>query len=332
MPEMSVIVVNWNGKHFLEVCLSALRQQTFRDFEIILVDNGSNDGSVEYVQTHFPEVNLVALGENTGFTGANIAGYAQAKGELTVLLNNDTEAHPLWLEEIHKAALMHPEAGSFACKMLYFDERGRIENCGFDLGIAGTVVDLGRDELDGAEWNTSRKIFGGCGGAVAYRLRMLKDIGFLDPSFFIFFEDVDLSFRAQLRGYECIFVPQAIVYHRYRATTKKGPSVFCSQRNIELVYLKNMPLGLIFRSLPQRLLYELGSALYFTKSGSGKAFLRGKVDVIRHLPSIRQKRKEIQSSKTVSSAQVRRILRTSVFPIKWKKFRAGWFASAVKQT
>ena len=153
----------------------------------------------------------------------------------------------------------------------------------------------------GTEWAVSRKVFGGCGGAVAYRRHMLEEIGFLDTDFFIFFEDVDLSFRAQLRGHQCIFLPQAIVYHRYRATTKKGPAVFCSQRNIELVYLKNMPMGLIFRSLPQRLMYEVGAAIYFTKSGSGRAFLRGKLDVLRHLPSTLRKRKEIQSRKTVSS-------------------------------
>src|SRR5215467_12271758 len=96
MPEISVIIVNWNGKHFLEECLSALRRQVFRDFEVILVDNGSNDGSVEYIQANFPEVRLVALTENRGFTGGSIAGYEIACGHLVALLNNDTEAHPLW--------------------------------------------------------------------------------------------------------------------------------------------------------------------------------------------------------------------------------------------
>src|ERR1039457_4092577 len=102
MPEISVIILNWNGKDFLDDCLVAMRRQTFRDFETILVDNGSSDGSVEYIRKHFPEVNLLALPENLGFTGGNIAGYAQARGELIVLLNNDTEAHPRWLEEIHQ--------------------------------------------------------------------------------------------------------------------------------------------------------------------------------------------------------------------------------------
>ena len=165
MPTISVIIPNWNGKQFLEDCLCAMRRQTFRDFETILVDNGSTDGSVEYVRTQFPEVNLLALPENLGFTGGNIAGYAQASGNLIVLLNNDTEAHPSWLEEIHRASQAYPDAGSFASKMMYFDERGRVENCGFDLGCPGATVDLGRDELDGPEWTQPRRVFGACWGS-----------------------------------------------------------------------------------------------------------------------------------------------------------------------
>jgi GT2 family glycosyltransferase len=326
MPEISVIVVNWNGKCLLGECLSALRQQTFRDFETILVDNGSEDGSVEYVRTQFPEAKVVPLPDNRGFTGGNIAGYEQTSGDLIVLLNNDAEAHPNWLEEIHRASQAYPKAGSFASKLLYFDERGRVENCGFDLDVAGATVDLGRDEPDGPAWAQPRKVFGACGGAVAYRRRMLEEIGFLDPEFFMIYEDVDLSFRAQLRGYECVYIPGAIVYHRYRATIGKAPSrqVFYSQRNIEFVYLKNMPLGLILRSVPQRLAYEVGAAIYFAQQGAGAAFLRAKLDVLRCLPSILRKRREIQERKTTTNLQMRAILRKSLFPNKWKKLRSVW--------
>src|SRR6266498_1102161 len=205
-PEMSVIIVNWNGKHFLEECLSSLQRQTFRDFETILVDNGSSDGSVEYVRAQFPKVTIAALKDNLGFTGGNLAGYEVAAGKLIVLLNNDTEAHERWLEEIHAGSLAHPNAGSFASKMLYFDERTRIENCGFAVCVAGTTAEVGRNEFDGPDFAVSRTVFGACGGAVAYRRRMLEDIGFLDPEFFMIYEDVDLSFRAQLSGYECVYL------------------------------------------------------------------------------------------------------------------------------
>ena len=118
MPEISVIIANWNGKHFLQDCLSALRRQTFRDFETILVDNGSTDGSIQYIREHFPEVRLLALKENLGFTGANIAGYELAGGSLIVLLNNDTEADSEWLQEIHNGSVSFANAGSNATKMM----------------------------------------------------------------------------------------------------------------------------------------------------------------------------------------------------------------------
>lgn len=322
MPEISVIIVNWNGKRFLPECLSAMRRQTFTDFETILVDNGSTDGSFDFIRAEFPEVRLLALPDNLGFTGGNIAGYELAAGNLIVLLNNDTEAHSAWLDQIHQASLAYPKTGSFASKMMYFDDRQRIENCGFNVSPAGTTAELGRDQLDGPDWTYPRRVFGACGGAAAYRRSMLDDIGFLDPDFFMIYEDVDLSFRAQLSGYECVYLPQAVVYHRYRSTIGKQPAqqVFYAQRNIDLVFWKNLPAGQILRSAPQRLLYEIGAALYFLGLGSGTAFLRAKLDVLKRLPSVLEKRKAIQKRKTLTNAQLRAQMRVSTFTSKWKKF------------
>jgi GT2 family glycosyltransferase len=326
VPEISVIVVNWNGKPFLETCLGALRRQTFRDFEVILVDNDSRDGSLEYVRSNFPEVTLIALSENRGFTGGNIAGWEQSHGDLIALLNNDTEAHPHWLEEIRKANLGFPQAGSFASKMLLFDDRARIDNCGFDLTPAGLTIDLGRDEQDGPAWAAHRNVFGACAGAGVYRRNMLKDVGFLDDRFFMVYEDVDLGFRSQLHGYGCVFVPAAIVYHRLGATRKEnaGQNVFFSQRNVEFVYLKNMPFDQMIRSLPQRLLYELGGAIYFLKQGSGAAFLRAKLDVMRQLPVIVRERRAVQSGRTIGSFQLRSLMRHDWLAAKWKKLLSAW--------
>ncbi len=333
MPEISLIIANWNGKHFLTECLSSLRRQTFRNFETIFVDNGSDDGSVEFVRTQFPEVRLLALPENRGFTGGNLAGYELACGELIALLNNDTETEPRWLEQMHRAAQLYTKAGSFASKMMYFDERSRIENCGFDVGIAGTTIDLGRDELDGPNWSHLRSVFGACGGAALYRRRMLDEIGFLDPDFFLIYEDLDLSFRAQLRGYECVFVPSAIVYHRYRKSIAQAPTkqVYFSQRNVELVYLKNMPAKLILKGAPQRLMYELGSAAYFARQGATWAFLRAKLAVFKSLPAVLRKRGDLRKRKTITDAQLQSKLQTSLLSGKWKKFRAGWLATSQRQ-
>src|SRR4051812_39063721 len=121
MPEISIIIANWNGRRYLDDCLSSLRRQSFAGFEIILADNGSTDGSAEFVREHFPEVRVLCLPAGTGFAAANIAGYQHSSGKLIVPLNNDTEAHPRWLEELRAASVLFPEAGSFTSKMLFYD-------------------------------------------------------------------------------------------------------------------------------------------------------------------------------------------------------------------
>jgi len=322
MPEISIIIANWNGKHFLHDCLTSLRQQTFHDFETILVDNGSSDGSVEYVRADFPEVRIVALDRNLGFTGGSLAGYEVAEGSLIVLLNNDTEAHPNWLAEIHRGSLDFPSAGSFASKMMYFNQRSRIENCGFMVSQAGTTAELGRDEINQPEWDRPRSVFGACAGAAAYRRSMLHEIGFLDPDFFMIYEDVDFSFRAQLAGYDCMYLPKAIVYHRYRSTIKKQPAkqVYYAQRNIEFVYWKNMPAGLLLRCAPQRLLYELGAALFFFTQGAGVAFLRAKIGALKMLPAMLRKRRTIQESRVRNNAELLHMLRSNSLVSKLTKF------------
>jgi GT2 family glycosyltransferase len=266
------------------------------------------------------------LPENRGFTGGNIAGYGEARSELIVLLNNDTEAEAHWLEELHKASREYPKAGVFASKMLLLDDRQRIDNCGFGMTTGGTTVDFGRGELDGPEWSEPKQVFGACAGAAAYRRSMLEHLGFLDPDFFNTYEDVDLSFRAQLMGYGCIFAPRAVVYHRYRATMKKYPAkqVYFSQKNIESVYLKNMPLELVLRYLPQRILYEIGAAIYFTRLGVGGAFIKAKLDVIRELPAIFRKRKAIQRRRIVSNQQLRSAMEGHWVRGRWKKLVGAW--------
>jgi len=334
VPEISVIVLNWNGKHFLEDCLSSLRRQTFRNFETILVDNGSTDGSVEYVRESFPEVIVEALPENLGFELGNLAGYNRASGELIVLLNNDTEVHPGFVEELHLASRRFPRAGSFATKMLYFEDRQRIDICGAGITKAGSTVAFGRDKLDGPEWSEAREVFAACAGAAGYRRKMIEDVGFLDGDFFMAYNDLDLSFRAQLRGYPCVFVPNAIVFHHYHATVKHNPSRhdFYSQRNIEYVYLKCMPFDLILRYLPLRLLYEFGAAAYFFRQGTGWAFVKAKFAVLRHLPMLLRKRKEIQRRRTLTSRQLLTLMENSWVAEKWNKLQSAWRRTSAVST
>lgn len=328
MPKFSVVVLNWNGKHFLDDCLSFLQRQTFRDFEVIFVDNGSSDDSVSYVQEYFPNVNVVALEKNLGFTGGNIEGLKHCVGDFVVLLNNDTEVSPTWLAELHEATQIFPSAGAFASKMLYFSDRTRIDNCGFLLAPGGFTVDYGRDLFDGPEFNQYRWVFGACGGAATYRRSALDKAGFLDPDFFMTYEDLDLSFRLQLQGYGCVFVPGAIVYHKYRSTMKNFPArqVFYSQRNIEYVWVKNMPWRLLLTGAPARVLYAFGSFLFFSCDGACLPFLRAKFSALRAVPALLRKRWIIQRSRTASAEQIQAMMTRNSIREKLHKLLSAYTA------
>lgn len=312
-PTASVIIVNWNGRRFLRCCLASLRAQSFRDFETIFVDNGSGDGSLDLVTHEFQEVRTIDARQNLGFARANILGYSAARGQLIALLNNDTEAHPDWLAALVDAATRHPAAGSFASKMLFFGQRDRIENCGHALCPGGFTTNWGRAQPDGPEWNIERPVFGPCGGAALYRRSMIQDVGFLDPDLGMTYEDFDLAYRAQLRGYSCVFVPRAIVYHHFGGTMKarRPQQTFYSQRNIEIVYWKNTPPSLIISELPQRLCYEIGAATHAALSGQLPAFLKAKVSALHLLPATIRKRRLVQAHRTVAAPQLRRAMRRS---------------------
>jgi GT2 family glycosyltransferase len=196
----SVIVPNWNGLRFLPTCLNALRQQTFRDFEIIVVDDASTDDSRALLKNDFPETRVIALEQNRGFAHAVNAGIRAARGEIVVLLNNDTEAEANWLAEIARAADANPTAGMVVCKLRLFDRRDYIHSAGDFYRVDGIPGNRGVWEQDRGQYDDARGIFGGCGGAVAYRQTMLAEIGLFDEALVANLEDVDLNWRARLRG------------------------------------------------------------------------------------------------------------------------------------
>ena len=320
----SVVVLNWNGRPLLSACLDSLRNQSWRDFEIIVVDNGSVDGSVEFVKECFPEVRIICLGENLGFCKGNNMGIREANGEYIALLNNDTEVDPHWLEELVKALDRHPEVGFCASKIVLYDTPHLIDSAGDAYSIAGSARKIGH--LDFAlkeKYRRPRFVFGACAGAAIYRRSMLEDIGLFDEDFFIIQEDVDLSFRAQLKGYKCLYVPTALVYHRLSATLKTYSTeyVYYGHRNLEFVYFKNMPFPLLLLTLPLHVIDVFLSFCFFCAIGKGRVFLRAKWDAIKALPRVLRKRREIQRARTVSLAYLLSLLDKS-WP--WHKIRRLW--------
>jgi len=277
---------------------------------------------VAFVQAGFPEVRAVSLEENKGFCGGNNEGIRKSRGEWIKLLNNDTEVVPDYLAAIDRAITLFPDAGMFACKMFFFDSRGVIDNCGFSVSRAGTAQEIGRHEIDRGEHDTGLQPFGPSGGAAVYSRKLLEKVGLLDEDFFLIYSDVDLAMRARVHGSRCYFVPEAVVYHKYRSTLADIPDwqVYYAQRNIEFTYLKNMPVGLILQSGLVHLLYDLGGLLYFARKGLLRPFLRAKFQVIRRAPELWRRRGAIQSSRVLTTSEFGNLLAGTWLWYRVRKF------------
>jgi GT2 family glycosyltransferase len=301
LDQISVIIVNWNGKKFLSECLEGLRRQVYRSFSSTLVDNGSTDGSVDFVLQKFPEVRVVELSENTGFSVANNIIINSVKTEYVALLNNDAVPHPLWLQKLVEGLENNPEAGFIASKMLFYDKTNIIDRVGDSYSKAGSAFLRGRGAL-AHEYDEKELIFGACAGAALYRTRMFREIGLFDEDFFLLYEDVDLSFRAQLKGYKCVYTPEAIVYHKgSKSIVHDSPiSVYYSHRNLEWTYIKNMPRSLIHKTILSHFIYDIASFFYFMIRGRGKIFLKAKLDALKGFQKALQKRRQIQGEKSVA--------------------------------
>jgi GT2 family glycosyltransferase len=313
-PAASIIVINWNGAQHLPVCLNALRAQTLRDFEIIVADNASRDDSLQLLARDYPEVNVVALSKNLGFTGGNNAGIRVARGEFIVLLNNDTEVDPHWLEEILAAFERHPEAGLVASKMKLFDRRDTFHTAGDFYRLDGLPGNRGVWETDRGQYDREEYVFSACGGSAAYRKSMLDQIGLLDEDFFYSCEDIDLAWRAQLAGWKCVYAPKAVVYHKLSATGGGATASFYDGRNFIYVIAKNYPSSLWtkYRGAIIRKQWSLfAAALRAWRGAAARAKMRGMISGLFHLPQLLKKRRLIQASRNVDDAYLLSILKQS---------------------
>jgi GT2 family glycosyltransferase len=313
---ITVVIVNWNGKKFLAKCLGGLRKQTYKNFSVIMVDNGSDDGSLEYVQKNYPEVQAIALRENLGFATANNIAIKSVNSEFTALLNNDAVPHPGWLENLLKALENNPEAGFAASKMLFYDNPNIIDRAGDVYTTAATALLRGRG-ASSEDYSRQEWVFGACAGAALYRTRMFDDIGLFDQDFFLLYEDVDLSFRAQLKGYKCLYVPDAIVYHQASGSIGNDTpiSVYYSHRNLEWVYIHNMPTSMIKKTFVRHIIYDIAAFFFFVAKGRGGPFIKAKWHALSGFNQALKKRRQIQTGKKVVDEYVWNILENErLFP------------------
>ena len=319
-PLVSIIIVSWNGRQHLDACLTAIAAQAGVPFEAILVDNGSTDGTAEYVRDRFSWVRLVSLSINRGFAGGNNLGAREARGRYLVFLNNDTAVAPDWLREL-VAGL--DEASGFALvtsRVVYMHDPATIDSAGDGVlrwGGAfkrhhGAPAQLASD---------SREVFGVCGAACLVPRTVFDELGGFDEDFFVSHEDVDLSYRARLLGYRCRYRASAIVRHRGSSTLGRtsATSVFHGQRNLEWVYFKNTPGVLLVRTLAGHVIYDVAAAAYFTRAGLLGTFIRAKIAAVAGLPRLLRKRADVQRTRRVRASQI------------WSQLDAGWLSMKIRE-
>jgi len=321
-PEVSVVIVSWNGRGHLERCLTSLSSQEGVTFETILVDNGSTDGTSAFVRDRFPWVTLVTLAENRGFAGGNNAGVERAQGRCVALLNNDTAADPGWLRALLAGV---DEATGFALttsRVVYMHDPDVIDSAGDGLLLWGGAFKRHHGGAASAA-DTSEEVFGVCGAACLMPRRIFDELGGFDEDFFASHEDVDLSYRARLRGYRCRYVADAIVRHVGSATLGKvSPrSVFLGQRNLEWVYVKNTPFSLLMRTLTGHVVYDLAAGVHFARRGLIGPYLRAKLAALAGLPRMLRKRRAVQRGRRVGAGAIAPLLDTAWLATKIREKR-----------
>ena len=303
---VSCIIVNWNGKELLGDCLRSVERQTFKALEIILVDNGSTDGSVGFVESEFPFVKVVSLKENSGFAGGNIEGLKHSRGDFIALLNNDVTLCENWVEHMVKAINRDPDIGLCSSKII-IEGTNEIDSIGEIYTTAFTSLKLGEHQNQN-EFESGKLVPGACAAAVFYRKAMIDKIGFFDANFFLNYEDSDLHIRAWLAGWKCFFVPEAVAYHKVSATLGNltDTAVYYLSRNVEWVWMKNIPFQLMLRYLHHRILAELATFIYicFIKH-KWRPFFKGKLAALLKMHVMIGKRKSIQKLIRLSNKQIK---------------------------
>jgi GT2 family glycosyltransferase len=315
VPDISIIIVTWNGRQHLDACLTAIAAQEGVDAETILADNASTDGTIDLVRSHFPWVRVVALDRNHGFAGGNNAGAREARGRYLAFLNNDTVADRLWLRTL-RAGLDEPRGIALATsRIVYMHDPEIVDSAGDGLTRWGGAFKRhhGGQARDVTE---SRDVFGACGAAFIVPKAVFDEIGGFDADFFLSHEDVDLSYRAQLRGYRCRYVADSIVHHRGSASIGRASrlAVFHGQRNLEWMYVKNTPLSLLVRTLPGHVLYNMAGAVYFARHGLLGTFVSAKLAALRGLRRALRKRATIQRTRSVPARAI------------WTQLEPRWLA------
>lgn len=310
------MIVAWNSVKHLPRCLNSLRAQIIQDFEIILVDNGSTDGSADGVQGKYSDlrIKVVALDKNLGFAAANNIGARLARGKWLALLNADAYPEPDWLENLIAAAEDNPQFNFFSSRQIQANAPNLLDGAGDVYHASGLAWRQHYNRPASTYGLHSEEVFGACAAAALYRKDDFLAVGGFDETFFSYFEDVDISFRLRLMNGCCLYVPQAVVYHVGSASTGKRSdfSVYYGYRNMIWTFFKNMPSPLIWFFLPVHIATLSFFVVHLSMRGQGKVILRAIRDAVRGLPNVIEKRKSIQKNRKIKSSDLLRVMSTGL--------------------
>ncbi len=326
----TVVIPNWNGIDSIAKCLDSLRAQKYSS-NIIVVDNGSNDGSVALIKAKYPDVTLLEQTRNLGFAGGVNVGIKKALSdgvEFVALLNNDATADPNWSDRLVSKLVNDPKAGIATSKII--DSNGKfLDTTGDFYTIWGLPYPRGRGEPANNKFDDNTDIFAASGGASLYRVEMLNQIGLFDEDFFAYYEDVDLSFRAQLAGWKVTYVPGAIAYHQIGATSSKikGFTTYQTMKNLPMIVRRNVPLRLLVKVLPR--FWLAYTSFYFSALLRGNLWpaTKGWFMALVYLPKNFIERRNIQKNKKVSVDYINRMLVHDLPPnaAKLRLLRQKWW-------
>jgi len=327
-PLVSLVIPNFNGKKHLQTCLSSILKATYKNIEIIVVDNASKDGSVEFLKTNYPQVKLIAKTANLGFAEGCNEGMRNAKGEYIALLNNDTKVDSKWLEELVQVAKSNPQIGVCASKIVIFNDRKILNSAGGEYDIYGFGHDRGLYEADKRQYSRLEEVFFACGGAMLIRKTILKDVELFDSRYFMYGEDLDFCWRARLQGYKVIYVPSAVVYHKYGGTMEaiNVQRLYLNSRNNLCSILKNYGSKSLAKTVFRFSFLKIGETLLFLltrRVNASIALLKAFVWNIMEFPSTWKKRKNVQMLRRVPDWEIERLLVRESIELRW--FMQGYF-------
>jgi GT2 family glycosyltransferase len=326
---ISVVIVNWNQRNYLRACLASVAGQAGAEFETIVVDNGSEDGSPELAESEFG-VRVIRNASNRGFCAANNQGIAAARGEFVALLNNDAEAEPGWLAALHRACTRSPEVGMAASKVLVWEDPRRIDKVGHLIYPDGQNKGRGSGALDTGQYDREEEVLWPDGCAAMYRKEMLNRIGGFDEDFFAYGDDAELGLRARIAGWKCLYTPAAVVRHHRSSTLGKGSPwrLELIERNRLLLATKLFPWSLLWPLyFAMRVAAGLaaagrgeGDTAYFPglrgKWAMAKAMLKGDLGALRLMPRMLRKRSQIQRLRKLAPSEVRRLILANRLQLK----------------